>query len=47
MESAIYRTAKDGKFVHRKIETKEFIYYFRSPKNDMSEKPFAILYKFK
>lgn len=44
LEHASYRIAKDGAFIHRVIETKEFSFYFRSPKHDDQEQPYAIKY---
>lgn len=44
-ESASYRIATDGQFIHRKIETESCTYYFRSVVDDPSEPPYAILKK--
>jgi len=44
METGEYRF-KDGKFVHRKIETEKYRYYFRGAKHDSDEAPYAILWK--
>ena len=44
-ETASYRIAIDGIFVHRSIETERYTFYFRSPKDDRYEQPFAILCK--
>lgn len=43
-----YRISTDGKFVFRQVSGKDlegFRYYFRSPDDDYSEKPFAISYR--
>ncbi len=45
-ETASYRIASDGRFVHRTIETERFTYYFRHAEHDDHEPPYAILYKF-
>lgn len=45
-ESASYRIALDGLFVHRTIETEKFTAYFRGAEDDDSEEPYAILYKY-
>jgi hypothetical protein len=45
-ESASYRIADDGLFVHRTIETERFTFYFRSANDDDHEPPYAILYKY-
>lgn len=45
-ETASYRIASDGLFVHRTIETERFTYYFRHADHDNHEPPYAILYKF-
>jgi hypothetical protein len=42
MESASYRIATDGLFVHKQIDTKPFIYFFRSPEVEGNERPYAI-----
>lgn len=44
-ESASYRIATDGQFIHRKIETESYTYYFRSMLDDPNEPPYAILKK--
>lgn len=44
-ETASYRIATDGKFVHRTIETDKYVFYFRENKNNNSEEPYAVLYK--
>lgn len=46
-ESASYRIMSDGKFVHKKIETEKYIFYFRAADISDHERPFAILYKLK
>ena len=45
-ESASYRVASDGLFVHRTIETEKYMAYFRGAKDDDCEPPYAILYKY-
>lgn len=45
-ESATYRIASDGLFVHRKIETEKYTIYFREKKHNNRERPYAILYKY-
>lgn len=45
-ETAAYRIAKDGKFVHRTIETERYTFYFRGPEHDDKEQPYAVLFKF-
>lgn len=45
LETAGYRIAKDGAFVHRMIETERFAFFFRQPKYDDHEPPYAILRK--
>lgn len=44
-ESASYRIASDGIFVHRTIETEKYTFYFRGENHDDHEPPYAILYK--
>ncbi|MCZ4324659.1 hypothetical protein [Pseudomonas anguilliseptica] len=44
-EKASYRIATDGAFIHRVIETEGFLFAFRSPAHDSSEKPYAIIKK--
>ncbi|WP_139260451.1 hypothetical protein [Duganella sacchari] len=46
-ESASYRIAIDGKFVHRTIERENCIFYFRGAAHDDEEPPYAVLYKLK
>lgn len=46
-ESASYRIAIDGKFVHRTIETEGYTFYFRGAAHDNEEPPYAVLYKLK
>ncbi|WP_426212033.1 hypothetical protein [Massilia sp. TWP1-3-3] len=45
-ESASYRIASDGLFVHRTIETERYTFYFRGATDDDHEPPYAILYKY-
>lgn len=45
LESAIYRIAVDGKFVHRTIQTSKYDFYFRGLSDDDKEAPYAIGYK--
>lgn len=45
-ETAVYRVATDGRFVHRQIETEKHIFYFRHPRQDLREIPYAIMYKY-
>lgn len=45
-ESASYRIASDGLFVHRTIETEKYTVYFRGANDDDHERPYAILYKY-
>ena len=45
LETASYRIATDGRFIHRKIETEHFAFYFRKEKHDDSEPPYVILRK--
>jgi hypothetical protein len=45
-ESASYRIASDGLFVHRTIETEKYTFYFRGANDDGYEPPYAILYKY-
>lgn len=44
-ETASYRIAVDGIFVHRSIETERYKFYFRSHTDERHEQPFAILCK--
>jgi len=44
-ESAAYRVALDGKFVHRTIETEHYTFYFRGAEYNNEERPYSILYK--
>lgn len=46
-ETAVYRIASDGAFVHRQIETEEQIFFFRSPASDLDETPYASLWKYR
>lgn len=45
-ESASYRIAVDGNFVHRTIETEKYTFYFRGTSDDNSEPPYVILHKY-
>ncbi|MYN20903.1 hypothetical protein GTP81_29630 [Rugamonas sp. FT107W] len=45
-ESASYRIATDGNFVHRTIETEKYTFYFRGASDDNHEAPYAILHKY-
>jgi hypothetical protein len=44
-ETAAYRIASDRRFIHRIIETERFAFFFRNPKHDDSELPYAIIRK--
>lgn len=44
-ETAEYRIASDGRFIHRMIETEHFLFLFRSPKHDDSETPYVVIRK--
>lgn len=44
LESASYRF-KDGKFIHKKIGTKKYEFYYLGEKIDSNELPYAILFK--
>ena len=44
-ETASYRIATDGRFIHRKIETERFAFFFRKPEFDDSEAPYTIIRK--
>ena len=44
-ETASYRIATDGLFIHRKIETERFAFFFRKPEHDDTEPPYAIIRK--
>lgn len=44
MEHGAYRIMSDGAFIHRVIESKIASYFFRSPKHDDREVPYAILW---
>jgi|GEM_PF-5721754 len=46
LEAAVYRIASDGLFVYRKIETPDYVYFFRGREDSNGEAPFAIRYKF-
>jgi hypothetical protein len=45
LESATYRIATDGRFIHRTIETERNKYFFRTAAHDEQEPPYAVLYK--
>ncbi|WP_137936091.1 hypothetical protein [Chitinivorax sp. B] len=45
LETAIYRIAKDGAFVHRSIESKSFAFFFREREARDDELPYAVIYK--
>jgi hypothetical protein len=42
MESAEYRIANDGAFIHRKLESRHYRAYFRSRHDLPNEQPYAI-----
>lgn len=44
-ETAEYRIASDGRFVHRMIETEHFSFFFRKPDHDDSEPPYVVIRK--
>ncbi len=44
-ETASYRIARDGAFIHRKIETEKWIFYFRQPDNNFDEIAYAFMNK--
>ena len=44
-ETASYRIATDGRFIHRMIETERFAFFFRKPEHDDAEPPYAIIRK--
>ena len=44
-ETAAYRIASDGRFIHRMIETERFLFLFRSPEHDNSEAPYVVICK--
>jgi hypothetical protein len=44
-ETAAYRIATDGCFVHRMIETESYTFYFRGAIDDIKEQPYAVLFK--
>lgn len=44
-ETAAYRIATDGRFIHRLIETERYSFFFRSPEHNDSEAPYAIMRK--
>ncbi|MBK8525513.1 MAG: hypothetical protein QG584_1866 [Pseudomonadota bacterium] len=44
-ETAAYRIALDGRFIHRMIETERFLFLFRSSEHDDSEAPYAVVRK--
>jgi hypothetical protein len=44
LESASYRVAKDGAFVHRSISVAPFAFFFRSREDDDSDPCYAIEY---
>jgi hypothetical protein len=45
MESAEYRIASDGAFVHKVIHSPQANFYFRSPEEIAGEKPYAVSYR--
>ncbi|WP_137936090.1 hypothetical protein [Chitinivorax sp. B] len=45
IEAGSYRIASDGAFVHRKLDSREYTFFFRNPKGGESEEPYAALYK--
>lgn len=45
LESATYRIAKDGAFVHRNISTAPYTFFFRSRKDDNDDRCYAIEYR--
>ncbi|MFC3680297.1 hypothetical protein [Bacterioplanoides pacificum] len=44
-ESAAYRIAVDGSFIHKKIETEKYSFLFLGEKVDPSDKVYAIVFK--
>ena len=44
-ESAAYRIASDGRFVHRTIDSNVATYHFRTRDDDRSESPYAVMWK--
>ena len=44
-ETASYRIAKDGKFVHRTIETECYTFYFRGAEHNDREPPYTVVQK--
>jgi hypothetical protein len=44
-ETAAYRIATDGAFIHQKIETERMIYFFREPQHDPDLQPYAAMSK--
>ena len=45
LESATYRVAKDGAFVHRVISVAPYSYFFRGRRNDHDDLCYAIEYR--
>jgi hypothetical protein len=45
LESATYRVAKDGAFVHRNISAAPYTFFFRSRKDDDDDRCYAIEYR--
>lgn len=43
MEHADYRIAKDGAFIHRALDGRVLVFYFRGSKPEGSERPYVIL----
>lgn len=44
-ETAAYRIASGGEFIHRIIETERFSFFFRNPEHDDSDAPYVIIRK--
>jgi hypothetical protein len=47
VETADYRIARDGAFIHRCISSFGRDFYFRSKEKDPQERPYAIKYRLK
>lgn len=45
LETASYRIATDGLFVHRTIKNEQFTFFFRGPEYNNGEKPYAAIKK--
>lgn len=44
-QTAAYRIAKDGAFIHQKIETEHMIFFFREPQHDPDLRPYVAVSK--